>query len=875
MRKRGDVSNVDENSTGSVELGGQTYMGAGPGKSVPSKATTKPRGHDLPDELPESLGPYQILQEIGRGGMGLVLRGRDEALKRDVAIKIIRPGANPNAVQRMRFIKEAQITGQLEHPGIAPVHYLGWDESGNEFFSMKLVSGQPLDKLLKAWHANEKGVRREFPLSRLVHIFERVCETVGFAHSHGVIHRDLKPSNVMIGTYGEVWVLDWGLAKVVGVSEQTVKKSAPVRKHAGDTPLEAGADMTLDGTVMGTPEYMAPEQATGDELDEGVDIFGLGALLYEILGGQAPYAGKTVMDIVNNAARGKFTPLLRTAGGKRTPRGLAAITEKCMKRRRERRYENVAELLYDLRAYEDGEPLKALPDSPLDTLRRFAKNHGRGVAVLGVLLVIVMVTLTVASVMVAQKDRIAHEADAKRLEAEVDKHKTLAASAKKDQTRAAAFEPYAQAMDLLLRGQLADQAVQLLQQALKIDPEFPEAQFALGEALRQSGQPLQAAEAYLKADSLSRKITGKPNLHALIAGGFAYDGAGYYAEAEDTFKRAEGDGADDPLALVGRTFWLGHHRKLNEARSSAGKAMILAPHLWEAHFAVGYSLMESVDEGYIPADVYRPQAIKALRTALELSPRQAETCCWLGIALSRGNDDDRKEAVAFVERAIALEPQNGNRFMLRAVFHLNRGELAAADADMEQAKSLNIAPAQTQVYRAKLAINKGDTEEAFKQMELVVKETREWPSHVFNYLNMGISLGHLDQIAPVAERWMKNNPGYPPTFAYKAVLKATKKDYKGAIAEASEGLKLAPYQTTLRRMLAQSLFLDGQFKDGLDACDNVLKLAPYDFNIKIFRLGCLAKLKKTEEARGYQKELERDYPDKIKGIQDFLQQYSK
>src|SRR6185436_1037278 len=127
-------------------------------------------------------------------------------------------------------------------------------------------------------------------------------------------------------------------------------------------------------TVMGTPEYMAPEQATGDELDDGVDIFGLGALLYEILGGQAPYAGKTVMDIVNNAARGKFTPLLRTAGGKRTPRGLAAITEKCMKRRRERRYENVAELLYDLRAYEDGEPLKALPDSPLDTLRRFARN---------------------------------------------------------------------------------------------------------------------------------------------------------------------------------------------------------------------------------------------------------------------------------------------------------------------------------------------------------------------------------------------------------------------------------------------------------------------------------------------------------------------
>jgi len=842
-------------------------------KSPVAPKSPKSRDTEPDDAIPETLGPYQILQEIGRGGMGLVLRGRDEALKRDVAVKIIRPGANPNAVQRMRFIKEAQITGQLEHPGIAPVHYLGWDEDGSEFFSMKLVSGQPLDKLLKAWHAGDKAVRREFPLSRLAHIFERVCETVGFAHSHGVIHRDLKPSNVMIGTFGEVWVLDWGLAKVVGVSE-THAKPRPVREHAGDTPLEAGADMTLDGTVMGTPEYMAPEQATGDELDEGADIFGLGALLYEILCGQAPYAGKTVMDIVNNAARGKFVPLLRTPGGKRTPRGLAAITEKCMKRRRDRRYENVAELLFDLRAYADGEPLLAMPDSFLDTLRRFAKRHGRGVAVLGALIVIVLVTLTIASVMIAQKDRLAHEAEARGLEAELDKQKTLAAAAKKDQTRAAAFDPYAKAMDLLLRGQLADQAVQLLQQALKIDPDFPEAQFALGEALRQSGLPLQAAEAYLKADALSRKLTQRPNLHALVAAGFAYDGAGYYAEAEDVFKRAEGEGANDPLALVGRTFWLGHHRKLNEARTAAAQALKLAPHLWETHFAVGYSLMESVDEGYISSE-NRLQAVKALRDALDLSPRQAETCTWLGITLSRGTEDDRKEAVAFVERAIGLEPQNGNRYMLRAIFELNRGASEAAADDMAKAQKLNIAPVQIQIYNAKKAMIKGDMEESFRQMELVVKNTREWPSHVFNLLSIGISLGKFDEIASLAERWMQNNPGYPPIFAYKAALKAAKKDYKGAIVEAREGLKLAPYQVTLRRMLAQSLFFDGQFKDGLDAADNELKLAPNDFNVRMIRLGCLAKLKKMDEAHAYQQVLEKDYPDKAQGIADFLKMYAK
>ncbi len=234
-------------------------------------------------------GRYRVVGELARGGMGVVLKGHDVELGRDVAMKVLRDEhvKRPEVVQR--FVEEAQIGGQLQHPGIVPVYELGVDESQRPFFAMKLVKGRTLAALLLA--KSEAAADRH----RLLSVFEATCLTLAYAHSRGVIHRDLKPSNIMVGAFGEVQVVDWGLAKVLGqggvADEKRVadsNRSVIATIRSTDT-----GSHSLAGSVLGTPAYMPPEQAQGfvDRLDERGDVFSLGAILCEIVTGQPPYVG--------------------------------------------------------------------------------------------------------------------------------------------------------------------------------------------------------------------------------------------------------------------------------------------------------------------------------------------------------------------------------------------------------------------------------------------------------------------------------------------------------------------------------------------------------------------------------------------------------
>ncbi len=226
-------------------------------------------------------GRYQIVGELARGGVGIVLKGHDVDLGRDVAMKVLREEHSQNPEVLHRFVEEAQIGGQLQHPGIVPVYELGLGAGDRPFFTMKLVKGRTLASLLAERDAEER---------RLLRIFESVCQTMAYAHSRGVIHRDLKPANVMVGAFGEVLVVDWGMGKVLGrpAEERPPQQSviATVRSGPGSAPSEVGS-------VLGTPAYMPPEQARGevDALDARADVFSLGAILCEILTGKPPYVG--------------------------------------------------------------------------------------------------------------------------------------------------------------------------------------------------------------------------------------------------------------------------------------------------------------------------------------------------------------------------------------------------------------------------------------------------------------------------------------------------------------------------------------------------------------------------------------------------------
>jgi serine/threonine protein kinase len=255
-------------------------------------------------DAPGSPPGYELLDEIGRGGMGIVYRARDRALDRAVAVKLLSERYPADSKAAERFLNEARITGQLQHPGIPAVHQVGALADGRPFLAMKLIKGSTLEAILK--QRTDPSAER----GRLLAIFEAVCQAVGYAHAHRVIHRDLKPANVMVGAFGEVQVMDWGLAKVLGLETPATAEAltAETRAWTEVSPTPDAGSHTQAGSLVGTPAFIAPEQAAGEieRVNDRSDVFGLGAILAVILTGKPPYVGPTFESVRVQAVRGKL-----------------------------------------------------------------------------------------------------------------------------------------------------------------------------------------------------------------------------------------------------------------------------------------------------------------------------------------------------------------------------------------------------------------------------------------------------------------------------------------------------------------------------------------------------------------------------------------
>jgi serine/threonine protein kinase len=278
----------------------------------------EPRNDDLTPvarvvsrEIPASAadrGKYEVLGEIARGGMGAILKGRDIDLGRDLAIKVLLDSHRNDPELRRRFVEEAQIGGQLQHPGIVPVYDLGWFSDQRPYFTMKLVKGQTLAALLQA----RAGPADDRP--RFIAIFEAICQTMAYAHARGVVHRDLKPNNVMVGNFGEVQVMDWGLAKVLHAGGAADDRGPEQARGAAVNTARSGSvrHASRAGSVLGTLAYMPPEQARGEihEVNERADVFALGAMLCEILTGHPPYVAGTHAETQRMAAQGDLAAAL-------------------------------------------------------------------------------------------------------------------------------------------------------------------------------------------------------------------------------------------------------------------------------------------------------------------------------------------------------------------------------------------------------------------------------------------------------------------------------------------------------------------------------------------------------------------------------------
>jgi serine/threonine protein kinase len=373
-----------------VQSGSEVHLGSARMRFHFDEASLKRINSDLADpvlglqavreELAQEL--YQVTGKLAEGGMGVVLKARDQRVHRSVAMKVLHSGHEFSADKLMRFVGEAQLTGQLEHPNIVPVYQLGLLADGQVFYTMKYVRGRTLEDVLQKLRLGDPDTSKQYPLSALLTVFMKVADALAFAHSRGVVHRDLKPANLMIGAFGEVLIMDWGLAKrLAEPADPTPNLEALLSaggvenfstSDAADLSISSeGRFHTLHGLVVGTPPYLSPEQAAvGVPLDKRSDIHVMGVILYEILALRPPLDFMDPNAALEAIRKGALIPLeervllpdpdgtpppkLSHCPGAKPPEGLVAIVQKAMQHDPALRYQKVEDLQSDIMAFQNG-----------------------------------------------------------------------------------------------------------------------------------------------------------------------------------------------------------------------------------------------------------------------------------------------------------------------------------------------------------------------------------------------------------------------------------------------------------------------------------------------------------------------------------------
>lgn len=837
-----------------------------------SQAATRPAGADFTTRATggmRSTARYNSAAELGRGGMGVVLKVRDTDLRREVAMKVVRsdraqPGTqNGNAVLR-RFIEEAQITGQLEHPNIVPVHELGADADGRVYFTMKLVRGRPLNDVIKALRAGDESTLAEYPLDRLLGVFMKVCDALSFAHAHNVIHRDLKPENIMLGRFGEVLVMDWGLARILNQPEAPglevvggIETDSSQRKLEGDSRPSA---LSMEGTIAGTPAYMAPEQARGQvsRIDQTTDVFALGAILYELLILRPPYQGEGGTQVIERAAEGEIVPpaeraakdpelrarLPRLPGGK-VPAELEAIAMHALSYRQEKRYPTAKALKEDVENYMAGRPVTVREDPLPVRAAKWVRRHPTLSMSTAAAAAVILVSVASIMFLVAQARKealeqegqllatakIAEEEARKRAAAEgetaarerelkeaaVVREQAMARRAKAAEIFRVGTEQAERARDITdptLRDSARAEAVGSLQKAADTDQAYIDPWFAMGR-LHHFFFDSRALECYGKVDAMARTEGAKGDARSLVyAGDFSRLHLRDNKAARDYYERASRIAPDDPLALVGRGYVDALDGDFLKAIENAQRARTIDGALWEPFML----------EGMVRASVFK-QDDRELNELFDAALAEE--------LLSQGLLRNSREGILFNERGAA---------------RLELGRIADALADFERACDLMPGAVEPPINRSIALMRQSRLGESLQIIESLVNAGSNHVGAWMQYGTVLLLLSRIDDGIAALNKSLELRPGRPAPLTNLALAEFWRANYLQAeqyALKAIEAEKDYPQAWIALCEVRQAML---KYDSALEAVNTALQLRPNWAAAEIAKAKTLAMMGKFEDA---------------------------